>query len=113
VKVRIALKQKDPRIVPDMGVAVSFLEEAKPGARQAPLRGVRVPAAAIAARDGKDVAFVVADDGKHVALRPLEVGRTLGDDRQVTSGLSAGDNVVLDPPAALQDGGRIVEAKQE
>jgi RND family efflux transporter MFP subunit len=113
VKVRIALKQKDPRIVPDMGVNVSFLEEAKPGAQQAPLRGVRVPAAAIATRDGKDVAFAVADDGKRVALREVEVGRSLGDDRQVTSGLSAGDTVVLDPPARLQDGGRIVEAKQE
>jgi RND family efflux transporter MFP subunit len=113
VKVRIALKQKDPRIVPDMGVNVSFLEEAKPGAQQAPLRGVRVPAAAIATRDGKDVAFAVADDGKRVALREVEVGRSLGDDRQVTSGLAAGDTVVLDPPAGLQDGGRIVEAKQE
>ena len=30
VKVRIALKVKDPRIVPDMGVRVSFLEPARP-----------------------------------------------------------------------------------
>ena len=30
VKVRIALKVKDPRIVPDMGVRVSFLESARP-----------------------------------------------------------------------------------
>jgi len=27
VKVRIAIEQKDPRILPDMGVRVSFLEE--------------------------------------------------------------------------------------
>jgi RND family efflux transporter MFP subunit len=113
VKVRIALKQKDPRIVPDMGVNVSFLEEAKPGAQQAPPRGVRVPAAAIVARNGKDVAFAVADGGKRAQLREVEVGRAMGDDRQVTSGLSAGDTVVLDPPTGLQDGGRIVEAKQE
>ena len=112
VKVRIALKQKDPRIVPDMGVNVSFLEETNAGARQAPPRGVRVPAAAIVARDGRDVAFVVAGDGKRVELRELEVGRAIGEDRQVTSGLSAGDSVVLDPPAELQDGGRI-EAKQD
>jgi len=114
VKVRVALKQKDPRIVPDMGVNVSFLEEAKPGAQQqAPLRGVRVPAAAIVARGGRDVAFVVAAGGERVQSRDVEVGRAIGDDRQVTSGLSAGDTVVLDPPAELQDGGRIVEAKQE
>jgi RND family efflux transporter MFP subunit len=113
VKVRIALKQKDPRIVPDMGVNVSFLEEAKPGAQQAPPRGVRVPAAAIVARDGKDVAFAVADGGQRAQLREIEVGRAMGDDRQVTSGLSAGDTVVLDPPSELQDGGRIVQARQE
>ena len=29
VKVRVAFEQKDPRILPDMGVRVSFLEEAK------------------------------------------------------------------------------------
>ena len=28
VKVRIALKQKDPRILPDMAVKVTFLEDA-------------------------------------------------------------------------------------
>ena len=108
MKVCIALKQKDARIVPDMGVNVSFLEEAKPAAQQAPPRGVRVPAAAIAARDGKDVAFVVADGGKRAELREVQVGRAIGQDRQVTSGLAAGDAVVLDPPTELQDGGRIV-----
>jgi RND family efflux transporter MFP subunit len=108
VKVRIALKQKDPRIVPDMGVNVSFLEEAKAGPQQAPPRGVRVPAAAIVARDGRDVAFVVGDDGDRVEMRGVEVGRAYGQDRQVTSGLAAGETVVLDPPAELGDGGRIV-----
>ncbi len=35
VKVRIGLKQKDPRILPDMAVKVTFLDEAPAGA---PLR---------------------------------------------------------------------------
>jgi RND family efflux transporter MFP subunit len=112
IKVRIALNVRDPRIVPDMGANVSFLEQAAPAAQQAPPRGVRVPAAAIVERDGKDVAFAVADDGKRAELREVETGRTLGDDRQVTSGLSAGDSVVLDPPAELQDGDRVVQARQ-
>src|SRR3546814_3209840 len=30
VKVRVAIKPKDPRFVPDMGVAVRFLEKAAP-----------------------------------------------------------------------------------
>jgi RND family efflux transporter MFP subunit len=106
VKVRVALNVRDPRIVPDMGVNVSFLEASKPAAAQAPPRGVRVPAAAIVQRDGADVAFAMAGEDK-VELRKIEVGRTLGDDRQVVSGLSAGDSVVLDPPATLEDGSRV------
>jgi multidrug efflux pump subunit AcrA (membrane-fusion protein) len=72
---------------------------------------VRVPGAAIVERDGKDVAFALAEDGERVELREVEVGRTLGDDRQVVSGLSAGETVVLDPPATLADGARVRQAK--
>src|SRR5690606_16015513 len=47
VKVRVSLKQKDERVVPDMGVRVSFLEAApEPGQAQGQPRGVRVPAGA-------------------------------------------------------------------
>jgi RND family efflux transporter MFP subunit len=109
VKVRIALKQKDPRIVPDMGVNVSFLEAAKPSAAQQKPQGVRVPAAAIVERDGEDVAFVVDED--RVEQRAVRTGMVLGNDRQVRSGLSAGDTVVLDPPAQLKDGDKVKPAQ--
>ncbi|HEU4813892.1 MAG TPA: efflux RND transporter periplasmic adaptor subunit [Xanthomonadaceae bacterium] len=110
VKVRIALKERDARIVPDMGVRVSFLEEAPAPGADAPPPGVLVPVEAIASRDGDDVAFVIQDldDGKGtVDLREVQVGRSLGDDREVTSGLSGGDTVVLDPPDELQDGDEV------
>ncbi len=112
VKVRVALKQKDPRIVPDMGVNVRFLEQEPPKGAEAP-RGVRAPKAALAGRDGADVAFVVDADGEAgtVERRTLRLGAPLGDDRQVLSGLSAGETVVLDPPAELEDGARVRIAK--
>jgi hypothetical protein len=95
---------KDPRIVPDMGVRVSFLEAARPEApKQKP--GVLVPAAAIVARGNDQVAFVVADEQVH--RRAVSVGRSLGEDREVTQGLSAGETVVLDPPEKLADGDRV------
>jgi RND family efflux transporter MFP subunit len=110
VKVRIALKQQDPRIVPDMGVRVSFLEKATPAqAHRQP--GVLVPAAAIAERDGKPVAFVVAD-GK-ARRRPLTLGRSLGEDREVRDGLAGGDEVVLDPPDDLADGAKVRVLQEE
>ena len=107
VKVRIALDAKDERIVPEMGVRVSFMEKAQPAQADAPKPGVLAPAAAIVDRDGQQVAFVLKDANAEqgtVVSRQLEVGRSLGDDREVTSGLSAGDVVVLDPPQTLADG---------
>jgi RND family efflux transporter MFP subunit len=112
VKVRVALKQKDARIVPDMGVRVSFLETAKPETAKQP-QGVRAPGAAIVKRDGRDVVFALNDAGDAVEQRELKTGMALGDDRQVLSGLVAGDIVVLDPPDELKDGGKVRMAKQE
>jgi len=107
VKVRVALKTKDPRIVPEMGVRVSFLESAQPAEAAKP-QGVRVPASAIVEREQKTVAFVVKDDAR-VEQRAITVGTTLNNDRQVTQGLSAGDVVVTSPPAELHDGSKVTE----
>lgn len=111
VKVRIALKEKDARIVPDMGVRVSFLEQAAPVAADAPPPGVLVPATAVVEREGAQVAFVVAD-GK-ARQRGVRVGRTLGDDLEITEGLSGGDTVVLGPSEALADGIEVREMEDE
>ncbi|MCF7221466.1 efflux RND transporter periplasmic adaptor subunit [Marilutibacter chinensis] len=101
VRVRIAFKSKDPRIVPDMGVRVSFLEKTEPARADAPPPGVLVPGVAVVERDGAQVVFVVSDG--RVTQRGVQVGRTLGDDLEITDGLAGGDTVVLDPPPALAD----------
>ncbi|UYB52137.1 efflux RND transporter periplasmic adaptor subunit [Xanthomonas sp. AM6] len=109
VKVRVALKQKDPRIVPEMGVRVSFLEAPQAQAQDKP-QGVRVPGAAIVKRDGQDVAFALKEDNT-VERRALKTGIALGDDRQVLSGLAPGDTVVLDPPETVRDGVKVKMAE--
>jgi len=103
VKVRVALNAKDPRIVPDMGVKVSFLEAAKPANAPKENQGVRAPTAAIVEREGRQIAFVVDQDDT-VQQRTLKLGRALAEYRQVLDGLAAGETVVLDPPAELEDG---------
>jgi RND family efflux transporter MFP subunit len=105
VKVRVALKEKDVRIVPDMGVTVSFLEKA-PEAGEQPRSGVRVPAAALVQRDGADAVFVVGTDDI-VELRKVQVAGSAGEDREIASGLAPGERVVLDPPADLADGAKV------
>ncbi len=112
VKVRIALKQKDPRIVPDMGVRVAFLDPQAPARAGAapPRAGVLVPGAAVRpengqAEGGQGLVFVYAE-GK-VERRRVALGQSMGNERQVLSGLRAGERVVLSPPEALQDGAAV------
>jgi RND family efflux transporter MFP subunit len=102
VKVRVAIEQKDGRIVPDMGVRVSFLEHRAEAPTDAP-KGVMVPASAIVQRDGHDVAFVVADDKAH--RHEVTAAKAANNDvRLVTVGLAAGDTVITAPPDTVVDG---------
>jgi RND family efflux transporter MFP subunit len=106
VKVRIAFKEKDDRVVPDMGVRVSFLEDEKPAVANAPvITGVTVPADAVVQRDGKTVAFVVRDG--RAGLREIEAGDPRDGQRRILRGLAVGEQVVLAPPAELLDGGKV------
>ncbi|MEI2453708.1 MULTISPECIES: efflux RND transporter periplasmic adaptor subunit [Lysobacter] len=105
VKVRIAIKLRDARIVPDMGVRVSFLEAAKPVQAVQAKPSAMVPAAALAQRDGRDVVFVV--EGEKARQTAVTLGRKLGEDREVTQGLSGGETVVLTPPDRLSDGAAV------
>ncbi len=104
VKVRVGLQQKDARIVPDMGVRVSFLEAARSQEDASP-KGVRIPQSALVEAASGPGVFVIRDG--QVSRRAIQPGTALGTDRQVLSGLSAGERVVLDPPASLQDGDRV------
>ena len=103
IKVRVAVKQKDPRIVPDMGVRVSFLAaRSGPAAVPAAPAGVLVPAQAVRVEGKAGIVFVVAND--RVQRRSVALGQSIGPDRQVLTGLAAGERVVLSPPASLGDG---------
>jgi multidrug efflux pump subunit AcrA (membrane-fusion protein) len=103
VKVRIAFKAKDPRIVPDMGVRVSFLDPAREDAPK--MTGAFVPERAVVTGADGSAVFVVEDG----AVRRVAV--TLGEkrdaDQQVLDGLAGGETVVLSPPEDLGDGDRV------
>jgi RND family efflux transporter MFP subunit len=107
VKVRIALNTKDARIVPDMGVRVSFLETSKPGAPKP--TGAWVPARAVQTIDGKSVVFVVQDD--KVTRVEVTAGEVRDVDQMISAGLKGGETVVLSPPVNLKDGSRVTVKK--
>jgi RND family efflux transporter MFP subunit len=107
VLVRIGFDELDPRMLPDMGVKVTFLRPAGAGADAAAVQPVTLaPRAAIRAEGGASVAFVLR--GEAVERRAITTGGMDGDRVEVVAGLQPGDRVVLSPPEALADGQLVV-----
>jgi RND family efflux transporter MFP subunit len=103
VKVRIAFDLKDPRILPDMGVKVSFIDSTAGVAQQ---QTIVVPKSAVR-RDGEtDIVFVVGD-GNRLERRAVKVASTEGDDVKLLSGISEGERVVVEGPAELKEGQKV------
>ena len=106
VRVRIGFEELDPRILPDMGVKVSFRSaEAEP--EEAP-EGLLVEAAAVFQDTGRDLVYLVRDG--RVQRRAVRLGDRRGSEVFVLSGLVEGDRVVLEGPPGLADGAEVAEA---
>jgi RND family efflux transporter MFP subunit len=109
VTVRIALDQKDSRILPEMGVRVSFLDTAAADAGK-PAGGVLLPSTAVQAAGTAGVVFVV--NGDTVVRRAVRLGAADRDHVTVLSGLAAGDRVAVGDFNRLKDGANIRIEKQ-
>lgn len=109
VRVRIAFGELDPRILPDMGVRVSFLDsgEEPAGGGAAAARSTRllVPRQAVQ-QDGEQPIVLVVRDGR-VERRAVRVGRAEGESLEVLAGLAAGEQVVVEGAEGLADGDRV------
>lgn len=105
VRVRIGLDQLDPRILPDMGIKVSFFED-QAAAVAAPQ--IRVPTNALVREDEATWVWVVRD-GK-VERRAVKTGEERDGQVPVSEGLQGGETLVVDAPGRLRDG-RAVELK--
>ena len=107
VTVRVALGVKDQRILPNMGVHVSFLEAA-------PTEGT-TPQGALVERDAvqentggsSDSGTVFVIDGDHVQARNVTLGARDGDDETILSGLAAGESVAVGDLTQLADGKKV------
>src|SRR5215471_9401971 len=108
VKVRISFDKLDPRILPDMGVKVSFYgeEEEKKNAAKKKGEGPKpvaiVPKSAV--RSSGDSAYVLLLKNGKVERRGVKVGNDRGSDVEIMAGVNSGDSVVTHGPENLQDG---------
>jgi RND family efflux transporter MFP subunit len=102
VKVRISFIKLDPKILPDMGVKVTFLgdEPKKQAGAVEPV--ATVPTAALRDDNGSKIVYIVKDN--KLERRAVKPGNPRGSDTEIFAGLIPGDLVVTKGPPDLHDG---------
>ena len=110
VKVRISFLKLDPKILPDMGVKVAFLEEEPPPSKnkskeKGPQAVAFIPKGAVRSDSNASFVFLVRD-GK-VERRAVSLGMDRGTDVAILAGVTPGDSLVVKGPENLRDGDKV------
>ena len=107
VKVRVAFKEKDTRVLPQMGASVSFLTDGdQAGATAATVaRSVIVPPEAIQGSGESGTVFVI--NGNAVQRRVVKLGGRGAEGQTILSGLQSGDRVAVGDLDKLSDGAKV------
>jgi hypothetical protein len=104
--VKVKFVDKDHRVLPEMSAKVAFLERPVRSEEQKPRTALNP--AAVSARDGRTVVFKVA--GNRAVETTVTLGAPFGEMREVTSGIKAGEKIVLKPLEKLRNDSRIKAA---
>jgi len=104
VRVRIRLIEKDERVLPDMGVRVSFLQ--KIAETSGPKKeGVIVPNAAVYKDDNSS--FVLLVKNGRILIQEIEVAEETSNYSRVIKGIRAGDQVVASYDEDLENNQKV------
>jgi len=112
VQVKVAIVDRDPRILTEMGAKVEFLtpeRAAAPGAQQTVERPrILVPADAVRSDNGRDVVWIVRDG--RLQKRDVDAGPVSGNFREIRSGLSGGEQLLVGGIETPKEGQRVKTA---
>ncbi|NTV57616.1 MAG: efflux RND transporter periplasmic adaptor subunit, partial [Deltaproteobacteria bacterium] len=103
VLVKVAFKEMDPRILPEMSAKVAFLSREMVPEEEKPLKAV--PASAVVSLGGQSVVFLV--NGDRAVEKKVRTGRRMDTMVEILEGLGAGDKVVLNPGSNLKSGTKV------
>jgi RND family efflux transporter MFP subunit len=106
VKVRIALLEKDERVLPDMGSRVSFLKKVETQSREEAKEGVMIPLAALAILDDQSTVQVI--DGSQIKLTRVKVAEETANYARIKEGLSSGMTVVAKFDKELENNQKVI-----
>ena len=106
VKVRIALLEKDERVLPDMGSRVSFLKKVETQGREEVKEGVMIPLAALAILEDQSTVQVI--DGSQIKLTRVKVAEESANYARIIEGLSSGMTVVAKFDKELENNQKVI-----
>jgi RND family efflux transporter MFP subunit len=98
LQVEVALGNKEGLLLPGAFVQVEF--------PLAPSRTLAIPNNALIIR-GEGTQVAVVGEGSVVQIKPVKLGRNLGEKVEVLSGLNTGERMVLNPPDSLVKGDKV------
>ena len=93
VQVKVSILDHDPRILPEMGARVDFLEPEAPAPGAAAPSRIRVPAVAVRVEGGQSVVWLVRQG--RLEPRPVQAGPVSGGFREIRSGLAGGELLLV------------------
>ena len=106
VKVRIALLEKDERVLPDMGSRFSFLKKVETQSREEVKEGVMIPLAALAILEDQSTVQVI--DGSQIKLTRVKVAEETANYARIIEGLSSGMTVVAKFDKELENNQKVI-----
>jgi RND family efflux transporter MFP subunit len=111
VKVRVAFKRRDERILPEMGARVAFLQQTGANSARTPAhRSVLIPAETVQVNGDTGVVFVV--HGDKAEQRTVKLGAQSEQGQVVLSGIDAGARLAIPVQGKLSDGMTVRVEKQ-
>jgi RND family efflux transporter MFP subunit len=105
VMVKVAFKNYDSRVLPEMGAKVLYLTKASDAAASTEKPRLTIPASAIVERDGKKIAFRVIDSKASAVT--ISVGRNIGILVEITDGLTSGEKVIDEVNDSISNGVKV------
>jgi RND family efflux transporter MFP subunit len=107
VMVKIRFRSYDRRVLPEMSAKVTFLAHDMTTQKGANEPLLTLPAAAVAARDGRQVVYQL--EKNHAVEVPVVTGRTLGSLVEIKQGLKEGDKVISKIDNQIRAGVKVAE----
>ncbi|QMU62427.1 MAG: efflux RND transporter periplasmic adaptor subunit [Gammaproteobacteria bacterium] len=111
VKVRIAINELDPKILPDMGVKVKFFAKQEEDKSDEDSENTIVIPKVAVVRDAES-SFVWLINNNSVSKKEITLGKRIGNLFQVDKGLSAGDKIAISKLEKLKERKQVITSSQ-